>query len=114
MEDLQIVEIKNHWFVGSKSQLENKNERRIIGEGKTREQALEDAVKYLNEYYKKLDQVFIDISICLNREDYDEVVCLGKSVEIEGFSITLGNGEIRTKFSDLYFDQEENRWVDSW
>ena len=82
MDDIQIVEIQNHWFVHCQSQFDYENEKTLLGEGKTREQALENALKFLHKSYKKLDEALVNMFICSNERDT----------------------QIRTKFSYLYFN----------
>jgi len=91
MEDLQIVEIKNHWFVGIEEKyLFDENLREIIGYGKTKEEAIDDAKNYLSDCCKELDEALNNIAVCLNK-NYHEIKGFDKTAELEDPEYALNN-----------------------
>lgn len=89
-EDLMIIEIDGKWAVAIKEKYDEEWERSLIAVGKSREEALELAIKHSVEHCNMLEQRIDQVCQALKAEN--DLPYLSRYQEVDGVTTEI-NGE---------------------
>lgn len=116
LRDYKVVNIQNHWFVGIPTFLCDENKMNIIGEGKTKEEAISGAFKIIYEFCKEKHNQLLKIMLQIGGEDlfYEKIVIPNLNICPKTLrpmkDEDLEHNEINYR-NLLCYNDKEKRWV---
>lgn len=108
MENVEIAQIGDYWVVAYKDPYDGDTERTILAACKSKEEALEQAVRVAIRSYLKIEGYFTEIKDFAERLQWIGNPCA--SVKIPGVTMEFDTGLV-DEVGAIAFDEESGEWL---